>query len=281
MEKLELYNVESWTVFGRSFFKSPFRITDSLNNEARIVRIVNGRSRLYSANLFTDLSSGDTLIMKADNFVNNWLENQTGELNQVIAFQLSSDFLRYVYEDHVPQWFFPQMADTSNAVQKADASPLLDAFFEGLSTYFNTPIHITDEIILLKVRELIALLVQTDRTGSVRKIFGDLFSLNEYDFQDVVQKHLFEDLNIEDLAFLSGMSLFSFKRKFSTVYGTSPNKYIITKRLEKAQTLLNTTELRISDIAYDCGFSELSYFSRVFKNSYNYSPSEFRSHNQS
>ena len=92
----------------------------------------------------------------------------------------------------------------------------------------------------------------------------------------MVQKNLFEDLNIEDLAFLAGMSLSSFKRKFNSVYGTTPNKYITSKRLEKAQSLLRFSDMLISEVAYDCGFSDVGYFSKLFKKYYNYSPSEVK-----
>ena len=103
-----------------------------------------------------------------------------------------------------------------------------------------------------------------------------MFKANEYKLQEVIQAHLFDDLNLEDLAFLTGLSLSSFKRKFSAVYGTSPNKYIISKRLEKAQLLLRTTDLRISEIAYECGYSDVGYFTKTFQKYYNCSPSNFR-----
>ncbi len=89
-------------------------------------------------------------------------------------------------------------------------------------------------------------------------------------------QNIFEDLNTEDLAFLCAMSVSSFKRKFQEVFGTSPNKYITSKRLDKAQSLLRTTTLTISEIAYDCGFSDVSYFSKTFKKYYNSTPSDLR-----
>ena len=274
--KLETYKVRNWVVFGRTEFKPPFKVSDALINEARIVHVVHGHSRLYSANQFISLSTGDTLVMKADNFVNNWQENEDNSLNQVIAFQLNAKFLRYIYDGQLPNGFASERAIASNAVEKAVPNPLLTTFFEGLQTYFNNPIHLTEELICIKVKELISLLLQTDVSLNMYKIFGNLFNANEYDFQEVIQQKLFEDLNMEDLAFLTGTSLSSFKRKFASIYGTSPNKYIISKRLEKAQILLNTTDLRISEIAYDCGFSDVGYFSKTFRNYFNCSPSDFR-----
>ena len=85
----------------------------------------------------------------------------------------------------------------------------------------------------------------------LRGIFSNLFRSSNYEFQEVIQQNLFEDLNLEDLAFLTNLSLSSFKRKFASTYQTTPNKYIVTKRLEKAQNLLKTSELGVAEIAYE------------------------------
>ncbi len=276
MAKLESYKLQNWTVLGHTRFTPPFKISDTLINEARIVHVVNGSSRLYSANQFHELSNGDTYIMKSDNFVNRWAVNEDGSDNEVIIFQLSSDILYYLYGADLPIWFTQGQSLSSKPVLKVRQNKLIDSYFTLLREYLNNPEQISNEVVQVKVRELLALIIQSDSTGETRKLFGDLFNTNEYDFQEVIQKNLFEDIKLEDLAFLTGLSLSSFKRKFNTIYSTSPTKYIVSKRLEEAQTLLNTTDMRISDIAYDCGFSDLAYFSKTFKSYYNYSPSEVR-----
>ncbi len=274
--KFEPYKVNEWIVLGRNTFKPPFRISDALVNEARIVHVVKGRAKLFSANKFVELKPNDTLVMKADNFVNNWFKNKDNSNNQVIVFSLTSDYLRYIYNNQLPEWHNSTKDSTTNSVEKAEPSSILDSFFWGLKKYLDTPQHLTEDIIQLKTKELISILIQPDQAKLNKNLFGDLFNTQERNFQEVIQKNLFEDLSLDDLAFLTDLSLSSFKRKFSSVYGTSPNKYIISKRLEKAQSLLNTSELSISEIAYDSGFSDLGYFSKTFKKHYNVTPSEIR-----
>ncbi len=276
MPKVDTYKLQNWNVLGCTRFTPPFKISDSLINEARIVHVVNGSSRLYSASQFHNFSSGDTFIMKSDKFVNSWSINEDESETEVIVFQLTSDLLYYLYGTELPEWFSQKNNIFVNPVLKISQNQLIDSYFALLRQYLNSPEQISSEIVQIKVRELIALIVQSDSTGEIEQLFGDLFSANEYDFQEVIQKNLFENLKLEDLAFLTGMSLSSFKRKFATIYGISPTKYIVSKRLEEAQTLLNTTDISISDIAYDCGFSDLAYFSKTFKSYYNCSPSELR-----
>ncbi|HAA19637.1 MAG TPA: AraC family transcriptional regulator, partial [Cytophagales bacterium] len=117
---------------------------------------------------------------------------------------------------------------------------------------------------------------QAQLGGVVPKIFGDLFTTRDYEFESVIQQHLYEPLSLEDLAFLTGLSLSSFKRKFAARYGSSPTKYMITKRLEKAHLLLETSAMRITEIAYACGFSEVGHFSKTFRSHYQLAPTEVR-----
>lgn len=274
--KLSTYKINEWVVLGRTFFKPPFKVSDTLINEARIVHVVTGHSNLYAANQYIELNAGDTFIMKSDNFINNWYPNESEELNEVIVFQLTSDLLKHIYQNQVPDWFSADQSSQVNPIQKTASNSLLNDYFQNLRSYFDNPSLVSENILRLKIQELIHLLVKMDTSGSNQKIFGALFQSNEYEFQEVIQSHLFAELKLEDLAFLTGLSLSSFKRKFSSVYGTSPNKYFISKRLEKAQLLLRTTNLRISEIAYDCGYTDVSYFTKAFQKYYNASPSNFR-----
>ena len=270
------FKVKDWVVFGRNRFKPPFKISDALINEARIVHVVHGRSSLYAADHFINLKAGDTIVMKADNFVNNWLENDNDALNEVIAFQLNAKFLKHLYGNQLPSWFVSKNDPASKAAEKVNPHPLVTEYFKNLGSYVENRNLLSEEVIQIKIRELLSLLIETDHSGSIRSIFGNLFAASDYDFQEVIQTKLFENLGIEELAFLSGLSVSSFKRKFQNIYGTSPNKYITSKRLEKAQVLLKSSDLSISEIAYDCGFNDVGYFSKVFKTHYNCLPSDLR-----
>ena len=274
--RLSTYKVKDWVVLGKTIFEPPFKIADKLINEARIVHVVNGKSKLYAASQFIELQNADTLIMKSDNFINNWQANASGELNEVIVFQLTSDLLKHIYQNQLPNWFVHNLNNQIDPIQKQEDSVLLSDYFKNLRYYLDNPSLISEELLSIKIKELLHVLVRSDLSGNNGKILGSLFQANEYKFQEVIQSHLFDDLNLEDLAFLSGLSLSSFKRKFSLIYGTTPNKYFVSKRLEKAQLLLSTTNLRISEIAYDCGYSDVGYFTKVFQKHYNTSPTKFR-----
>ena len=85
-----------------------------------------------------------------------------------------------------------------------------------------------------------------------------------------------EDLQLKELSAISGYSLSRFKIKFKEIVGIPPANYITSKKLEHAKNLLEQTNLSITQIALDAGFSSSNYFCTVFRNFTNYTPSEYR-----
>ena len=64
-------------------------------------------------------------------------------------------------------------------------------------------------------------------------------------------------------------------RKLKSLTGMSPQEFMRTQRLEKAVNLLEQGPLRISDVAYQVGFSDPNYFSKCFRKCFGTSPSSF------
>ena len=83
-------------------------------------------------------------------------------------------------------------------------------------------------------------------------------------------------LNIENLCRNSYVCRSTAQRAFHLNLGMSPSQYLTKLRLEKGLKILVTEHMPISEVALACGFFDEKYFSRVFKKSYGFSPSEAR-----
>ena len=263
-------------VLGTAIFKPPFKASSALKDEARFVHVINGHSRLYSPVDQFNLSTGDSIIMKCENFVNTWLENEDDEPSEVIVIQFYPEVLNLIYRNQIPDLFSSNNVVKANPVEKIPPNEIMKNYIKGLRYYLNNPNFLNKELLQIKIQELIHILINSDHSGQIKSILSDLFNSQEHEFKEIIHTHLFEDLGIEDLAFFTGLSLSSFKRKFKALFGTSPAYYIKSSRLEKAKHLLKTSNQRISDIAYDCGFNDIGYFSKSFRSVYQYSPSEYR-----
>lgn len=87
----------------------------------------------------------------------------------------------------------------------------------------------------------------------------------------------FEDVTVASLAEKTGVTARQLHRKLTATVGLNPNAYIQQKKIGKAQKLLmDNPEIPLKNVAYDCGFSDYSYFTRVFKNLTGISPGEMR-----
>lgn len=84
------------------------------------------------------------------------------------------------------------------------------------------------------------------------------------------------DLPVEELSRMLGMSYPVVHRKVTALTGRSLTLYVRLIRLQKARVLLADPALSISDVAYETGFNDPKFFSRVFSEEYGMSPSAFR-----
>ena len=84
-----------------------------------------------------------------------------------------------------------------------------------------------------------------------------------------------ECARIDEIAEIYGISTSHFIRSFKSAYGMTPNDYRQNYRISKAMNLLNMTDLSVAEVAYQCGYNDPLYFSRIFKKRTGISPSEY------
>lgn len=95
-------------------------------------------------------------------------------------------------------------------------------------------------------------------------------------FREIVENNSLKKLSVEELAFLSNMSLSTFKRQFKEIYHTSPAKWFLKQRLQFAAVLLAQQNKRPIEIYEELGFESLSSFIHSFKTEYGTTPRQFQ-----
>lgn len=85
-----------------------------------------------------------------------------------------------------------------------------------------------------------------------------------------------EDWPIKRLAQVSHVSEAHFARSFAEAFGVPPHRYLLTRRIERAVTLLRDTDLPITEIAFQTGWRSLGTFGRVFRDITGENPSTTR-----
>ena len=99
-------------------------------------------------------------------------------------------------------------------------------------------------------------------------------------FRRAVGEHLSDSsLSVETISSELGLSRVQMYRKVKQLTGQSPVEIIRVTRLKKAEHLLKSTKMTVSEISYDVGFSSPSYFSKCFKDYFGCQPGEMRETN--
>lgn len=93
---------------------------------------------------------------------------------------------------------------------------------------------------------------------------------------DYLRENLDQQLQLQDISKVACFSEFHFHRIFRAYTGETLNNYSNRLKIEKAARLLRYTQLSLTEIALDCGFSSSSTFSRAFRSGFDTSPSQYR-----
>ena len=97
-----------------------------------------------------------------------------------------------------------------------------------------------------------------------------------YKILQYVNDNYQSDISMTDLSRVTGLSVDYMSRRFKAVMYMSPSEYVRRFRIAKAMELLSATDLSIAAIAEQTGFSDISLFSRVFKNTVGVPPASYR-----
>ena len=210
--------------------------------------------------------------------VGNTMSNASSEKNnEVVIVHFHPDILKKIYDRELPKLLQKPKNPISNKTSERISNDfLIQKYIEGLLFYFKNPALVSEDILVLKLKEIIILLSQTNNADAIQMILSQLFSPTVYSFKQIIEANLFSAITIDELADYCNLSLSSFKREFAKIYNDTPANYIKTKRLEKATELLALSSNRISDIAFECGFNDLANFTKSFRDHYQVTPTQYR-----
>jgi AraC-like DNA-binding protein len=94
--------------------------------------------------------------------------------------------------------------------------------------------------------------------------------------KDLADAHYAEPLTVADLARAAGLSPAHFSREFRRAFGESPHVYLLTRRLERAASLLRLTDRSVADVCVTVGLTSVGSFTTSFTRLFGQSPTAYR-----
>ena len=273
-----MYDVKAIEYRGMPLFQtakmvSPHSLSNTLEDMACFFYVIRGAGEWTESNGKHRLKKKEGLVKSCGNFISSYYKDEEGYDFEAVVVYFYPDVIKGIYEE---------LSESigSNFVSKPPIkvvdNSLIEKFIASLQLYFENDELIDENLARLKVKELVMILLKSNYYDSISDLFDNLFNSPTKSFRQIVNNNILSNITIEQLAFLTNKSLSTFKRAFTKEFNDTPAKYIKRKRLEKATEALCHTEDSISNIAFDCGFQDLSTFSSVFKQEYQVSPTEYR-----
>lgn len=148
---------------------------------------------------------------------------------------------------------------------------LLKNYMDSLQPYDQLLQSGNEILISLKVKEAIAILLQTN--PQLKDILFDLSEPGKIDMEGFMNKNFHFNVSLDRFAYLTGRSLSTFKRDFEKTFNIPPGKWLQQKRLQEAYYRIKEKGAAPSDVYIDVGFEDLSHFSYAFKKMYGQAPS--------
>ena len=94
--------------------------------------------------------------------------------------------------------------------------------------------------------------------------------------RDLADARYAEPLDVQDLARAARLSSAHFSRAFRRAFGESPHGYLLTRRLERAASLLRNTDRTVADVCFSVGLASVGSFTSSFKRAFGVTPTAYR-----
>jgi len=258
-------NLWGYDVVIRARATTPHLIVDALEDEACFYYVLNGNFTVYTPGGKMEIAKTEGVALQCGNFVGKFFSEGEEYTAEILIFKFPREVLMKIYLEDLPALFARIKEKGQKKKVKINDSALLLRYIEGLLFYIENPDLAMEELLVLKIKELVFILANTDSLEAIQDLIEGLLSPPQVDFNKVVKENTFSDLKLEELAHLCAMSLSTFKRRFKKEFGMSPHRYFTHRKLEKAKSLISHTDLPLNLVAAQCGFKEYSNFSSAFK----------------
>lgn len=195
---------------------------------------------------------------------------------------------------HLAEHYLPNLNNQLRKIAQLPTPPLhfqdsdfthvdLSAFFHDLVREANSRYYGYTSFIYCNLAELFLRILRIWYYSGIEVPTESIEEKDEYSIQDVliyIDEHSHENINIEQLAHKCNMSYSYFAKVFRKQYGQSCKHYIEFIKLSKVENLLLFTDLDLTTIASETGFSDCSHLIRCFRRRYQLTPKQFRMKNK-
>ncbi len=242
------------------------------SHQSYFVFVLEGRKIWHTADGAVEMNTGDAAFVRKGAGI---VEQSFTRPFCVVIFFISDAFICETVRSLGRHEQRP--VKRAEAMIRLHNSALLQGFVQGMLPHFREGVPANQELLRLKFRELLLMVMGDAGNAALLEHFCSLLHDPVHErVRRVMEDNYRFNLELEEYARLAGRSLSAFKRDFKEVFDAAPGQWLRERRLNRAHTMLSSGNLQVSEVAFQCGFENLSHFSRAYKERFGKSPAEGR-----
>ncbi len=244
-----------------------------------ILYVVSGKKVLYTTDRSWLLTKGTAVFVKKGACI---VEKVNGEDLRLLAFFIPDNYLSSFLVENRNMLTMPKNSTHDNSlVLPLEVNEMMLAYYESVIPYFFSSTKPPEYLVELKFRELLFNIIGNPSNTELKSFLNTLVSPHANNIHPIIEANYCYNLTLGEYAKLCNRSLSSFKRDFYNIYGESPAKWLLAKRLAHSLKLLCNSNIPIVDISFESGFENSTHFSHAFKKHFGISPLKYRQNKSS
>jgi len=249
-----------------SCVEQKFHKSDITMEHHSLVRIVSGEMKVIQADSNFLFIADDTFLFPRNQPATIIKYAKDGYPFKSVVMSITADRLKSFYLKNPIEINQPH----THKIRTFDKHPFLESFFASVMPYFELSDKMPENLIRIKVEEALTILRTIDH--GIDNLLADFSEPGKIHLADFMEQNYMFNIPVEKFGYLTGRSLTTFKRDFKKVFNTTPQKWLIQKRLELAHYQLSEKHKKPAEVYLEVGFENLSHFSFVFKKHFGYAP---------
>jgi AraC-like DNA-binding protein len=250
----------------------------SMLNKNAISLVISGEKTMHFAEKMVVVKDDEFHFLSTGNCLVSMKLSDTTQFKSVLIFfddtALTNFYIKYNQKVEAARGK-QKIKNEAYLTFKKDAFIL--HFIASLQLLFQTNVPVSAEMKQLKFEELMLHLLEKFPLQLLSFQTNKNNSFDDLEIRKVVETNISNAISVDEMAFLCNVSVSTFKRRFTTIYGSSPGKWLLQKRMALAKDLLLHHHEKPGEIFYKVGYENHSSFTQSFKQTFGVTPKDYQS----
>lgn len=260
------------SLFTYSCYHTESRSGEQFVSEHSLTYQIAGNLALSDGQRTVVSKPGSIILVKRNNLLKFVKTPPVGADFESLSLRFSQDLLRAMSVEY--GFKTKSTSAKSFPVVQFEMNDLLKSFISSLLAYHRSHKSLSTALMELKIKE--GILTVIEAKPELKRVLFNFSDPHKINLEAYMNQNFHFNVHLDRFAYMTGRSLATFKRDFQKIYGTTPGKWLMRKRLHAAHFLITDRHKNPSDIYLDLGFEDLSHFSYAFKKEFGQSPSQMK-----